>query len=390
MKRATQQRHRLAGVLALATAGLLGLTALTMAGTASADTGSIAQEPTCSSAHLNGPTRVGRHGGVAHPVPTKASCGSYAASDAAVGTPPLLFNGGPVMGTQSTGPVVVTPIYWTPAGHPMEKAYQDILTGYLSDVAAASGTHSNVYSTLNEYYGANGAIRYKVQLGTPITDTTPLPADGCKLNGHDTSRIYADGSGYDSCLDDDQVTAEIDSVVTAKRLPRDFGHIYVLFLPKHVESCFYAGSTTTASNFCTINYQPSAAYCAYHGQVLSSGTVYANMPFPVYLSPVGYTCGSDARFPGIQTPNGNADADTQVSPTSHEIMEAITDPDVATGWYDSSGYENGDECAYVYGATQGTSGQLYNQVIKRHRYLTQEEFSNADFFSTGGGCLQSE
>jgi hypothetical protein len=383
MKRATQG-------LALAAASLLGMTALTMTPTATADTGSIAGQPACSSAHLGGPTRVGRHGGIAHPVPAKARCGVHTTSDAAIGTPPLLFNGGPVMGTRSTGPVVVTPIFWTPAGHSIDSTYQNILTGYLSDVAAASGTHSNVYSTLNEYYGANGSIRYRVQLGTPIRDTAPLPADGCKVNGHDTKQIYADGSGYNSCLDDDQVTTEIESIVTAKRLPRDYGHIYVMFLPKHVESCFYAGSTTTANNFCTINYQPSAAYCAYHGQVLPSGTVYANMPFPIYQSPVGYTCGSDARFPVIETPNGNADADTQVSPTSHEIMEAVTDPDVSTGWYDSSGYENGDECAYVYGSAQGTAGQLYNQVINRHRYLTQEEFSNKDFFATGGGCLQSE
>jgi len=114
------------------------------------------------------------------------------------------------------------------------------------------------------------------------------------------------------------------------------------------------------------------------------------MPFPIYSSPVGFTCGSDARFPQIETPNGDPDADTEVSPTSHEIMEAITDPDTSTGWYDSSGFENGDECAYVFGATQGASGQLYNQVIHRRHYLTQEEFSNLDFAKTGGGCLQSE
>jgi hypothetical protein len=114
------------------------------------------------------------------------------------------------------------------------------------------------------------------------------------------------------------------------------------------------------------------------------------MPFPIYGSPVGFTCSSDAVFPVVQTPNGDPDADTQVSPASHEVMEAITDPDTVTGWYDSSGYENGDECAYVFGQTQGTEGALYNQVIRRHHYLTQEEFSNKDFAKTGGGCLQSE
>jgi hypothetical protein len=105
---------------------------------------------------------------------------------------------------------------------------------------------------------------------------------------------------------------------------------------------------------------------------------------------VGPTCGSDARFPVVETPNGNADADTEVSPTSHEIMEAITDPDVNTGWYDAAGFENGDECAYVYGVSHGSVGAKYNQVINGHHYLTQEEYSNRDFLKTAGGCLPEE
>jgi hypothetical protein len=300
-----------------------------------------------------------------------------------------------MMGTPSTGPVVVTPIFWDPAGHPMTSSYKNILTNYLGDVAAASGHHSNVFSTLNEYYGSNGGISYQVRLGTPVNDTSPLPADGCILASKDTSGIYADGSGYDACLDDAQVITETSNVVSAHNLPVDLGHVYVLFLAKHVETCFYGGATATGNNFCTINHYKSAAYCAYHSQA-PNGMVYANLSFPIYHSPlqtVAYTCGSDARSAGlgaIQTPNGDPDADTEVSPTSHEIMEAVTDPDTVTGWYDSSGYENGDECAYVYGPTNGTLGQLYNQVINHHDYLTQEEFSNQDFFKTGLGCVQSE
>jgi hypothetical protein len=228
-----------------------------------------------------------------------------------------------------------------------------------------------------------------VAFNNPVNDTNALPANGCTVATNDTTKIYSDGSGYNACLDDDQIIAETERVVTAQGLPRDFGHIYVMFLPQHVESCFFGGDTTTAKNACTINHHKSAAYCAYHSQS-PSGAVYANMPFPIYHSDAGFTCSSDAIYPTVQTPNGNADADTEVSPTSHEIMEAITDPDVSTGWYDSSGFENGDECAYVFGATQGTTGALYNQVINGHQYLTQEEFSNKDFAATGGGCLPSE
>jgi len=321
---------------------------------------------------------------------TRVGCQAHNTSDAANGTPPLIWHGGAVMGTPSTGPVVVTPIYWNPpgGGHPMNSKYKSIITTYLAGVAHDSGLHTNVFSTLNEYFGSNGAISYQVQLGTPIDDKHALPANGCTVASNDTTNIYADGSGYNACLDDDQVIAETARVVTANNLPVDLGHMYVLFLPKHVESCFFAGSSTS-NNFCTINHQPTATYCAYHSMA-SSGMVYGNLVYPIYASPTGFTCSSDARFPVVQTPNHNADADTEVSPTSHEIMEAITDPDVATGWYDSSGFENGDECAYVFGSTQGKTGQLYNQVINGHDYLTQEEFSNNDFFNTGLGCLQGE
>jgi hypothetical protein len=374
-------------MLVAGAAGLLAA-ALVTAG-ASAHASSTESSELACTARASTHAKVGHFAGISHAVSVRTGCSAHNMSDPANGTPPLLFHGGPMMGTARTGPVVVTPIYWNPSGHPMDAAYKSILTGYLRDVAAASGSHTNVFSTLTEYFGSNGGIRYKVALGTPVNDTGPLPANGCTVAGDDRSNIYADGSGYDACIDDNQVIAETDRVVSERSLPRDLAHMYVLFLPKHVESCFFAGRTTTGSNFCTINHHPSAAYCAYHSQA-PSGSVYGNMPYPIYSSDAGFTCSSDAIYPVVQTPNGNADADTEVSPTSHEIMEAITDPDTETGWYDSSGFENGDECAYVFGTTQGTAGQFYNQVINGGHYLTQEEFSNKDFFATGGGCLQGE
>jgi len=343
---------------------------------------------------------VGRFGGIVSAVNVKTGCqalggqalnrsGGGPAGDTANGTPPLIWHGGAVMGTALTGPLVVTPIFWNPAGHPMTAAYKNIITTYLSDVAHASGRTDNVFSTATEYSGTDGTIRYRFQLGAPINDTGPLPANGCKLMPKDTSGIYADNSGYNACLDDAQAIAETDRVVTANKLPRDFAHNYVLFLPKGVESCFNPGATSTAKNACTINHEPSATYCAYHSQAPSS-TIYSLLAYPIYASPVGFTCSSDARFPVVQAPNGNPDADTEVSPTSHEVMEAWTDPDTVTGWYDSSGFENGDECAYIFGPTSGTPGALYNQTINGHHYLTQEEFSNNSFFHSGGGCLQGE
>jgi hypothetical protein len=389
------------GLRATLTLVAAGAAVLAMAGgSALAATHTSSQTAAACISKGSTPVRVGRIGGIIGAVPASRSCQAAnsasrvlgnikSAGDTAEGTPPLIWHGGAVMGTSETGPIVITPIFWNPAGHPMASAYKNLITQYLGDVAAASGSASNVYSILPEYFGTDGSIRYDIKLGTPINDTNSLPANGCKLNRRDTKAIYADGSGYNACLDDAQLRAEINSVVAAHSLPVNLSHIYELYLPKHVESCFFAGPTTNAKNACTINYQPSAAFCAYHSQV-SNGTVYANMPFPIYLSATGFTCGTNVNFPGvIETPNGNPDGDTVINPTSHETNEAITDPDVSTGWFDSSGFENGDECNFIYGTTQGAAGQFFNQVISGHHYLTQEEFSNSSFFSSGGGCLQS-
>lgn len=383
-------------VLLSLTAAAAGMLAAATAVVAGASAHAATQPAACARPASHASTaHVGHIAGIVHATAVGCAASSAnagkasGASDPAKGTPPLIYHGGKVMGTPSTGPVVITPIYWHPAGHPMDSAYKHVITTYLSDVAHASHRNDTVFSVASEYYGTNGTIHKGDVLGTPVNDTSPLPADGCTVAPNDGSGIYSDNSGYDACLDDDQVIAETNNVVAARHLPVDYAHIYVLFLPKHVESCFFAGSTLTADNACTINNNPSAAYCAYHSQA-PSGTVYANMPYPIYESATHFTCGTNKNFGTIESPNGNKDADVQVSPTSHEINEAVTDPDTTTGWYDSSGFENGDECAYIFGATHGAAGQLYNQTINGHHYLTQEEFSNNDFAVTGNGCVQGK
>jgi hypothetical protein len=98
--------------------------------------------------HLIEKARAQGFGGILPPIGNCPSSNAAAirASDAAKGTPPLLFHGGPVMDTPSTGPVIITPIFWSPPGHRMSALYKLILTTYLGDVALASGQNSNVYS----------------------------------------------------------------------------------------------------------------------------------------------------------------------------------------------------------------------------------------------------
>lgn len=360
----------------------------------------------CASAHVTAPTRITTNHRVAvvmRPHVTRsaarsASCASAPGAgkdDLAVGAPPLYFWGGNVMGTPSVhNKIVVTPIYWQPSGYSFVSGYQQLINQYLAGVAHDSGKN-NVFATNTEYAGRNGAVHDNIQFHAAITDTTALPSPECTFDPHP---VYSDGSSYTACVDDDQVQAEISQVVSSHSLPSDYGHIYVLFLPKKVESCFYSdaqAATVPGGNQCTIDSTPRAAYCAYHSSMASQpGEIYANMPYPVYQSADGYSC-TDEHLDGdtssIQSPNGNPDADVEVSPTSHEMSEAFTDPN-GNAWYDAVGYENGDECAYVYGKLGGPAGKHYNQTINGHHYLTQEEFSDNDFYATygNGGCLQGE
>jgi hypothetical protein len=70
--------------------------------------------------------------------------------------PPLVYRNGLVMGTGTpAGTITITPIYWAPAGYnfdTFDPTYRSLVNQYITDIAAASGTTSNVYSILPEYY----------------------------------------------------------------------------------------------------------------------------------------------------------------------------------------------------------------------------------------------
>jgi hypothetical protein len=300
-------------------------------------------------------------------------------------SPPLIWHKGAMMSTQSTlDSVTVTPIYWAPSGYSFTSAYRSLINQYLIDVSADSDKATNVFSTTWEYHGSNGFINYRVNLGMPILDRNAYPKAGCTRNA---GAIYSDKTTYKTCIDDLQVRAEVNKQVKTKGMAHGLGNIYVMLLPKRVETCYYAGNPKGQQ--CSLNATRSAAFCGYHSEAAQTHVVYANMPYPIYHSPLGYTCGNDGGFSKEQTPNGNLDADSEISPLSHEINEAITDPDTSTGWFDKNGNENGDECAYEYGPAHGGTGAKWNQTINGHHYLTQEEFSNNNYKLKLGGCMQN-
>jgi hypothetical protein len=274
--------------------------------------------------------------------------GGYVPAHGSVVTPAapgqnLTYHGGPVMRVNKT-----YAIYWQPSGYSFSANYKTLINRYFSDVAAASGATSNVYSVETQYYDTTGPIAYSSSFGGSVTDTTPFPANG-----------YPSCGGPSKCLSDGQLQSEIQSVIAKQGWTKNLTTQFFLFTPNNVGSCDSPGSCTYT------------VFCAYHGYG-SGNLIYANQPYAAYSS--GCRTG--------QRPNGDA-ADDTINVTSHEHREAINDERLNAWYNDATGAEGSDQCAWSFGASLGGGpGAQYNQIINGNHYYLQQEWSN-----DGSTCL---
>ena len=65
----------------------------------------------------------------------------------------------------------------------------------------------------------------------------------------------------------------------------------------------------------------------------------------------------------------------------HETGEMLTNPDL-NAWYDSSGQETGDKCAWIFGPTNQYGGDV---TWNGHTYEVQKEWDN----HLSRGCVLS-
>jgi hypothetical protein len=271
----------------------------------------------------------------------------------------LTYHGGPVMQAGNA----VYAIFWAGTSPDWgDSSYISTIDKYFTDVAADSGKSSNVYASDTQYAGPNGGtINYWSSFVTSYVDSTKYPTSGCSDKATRT------------CLSDDQLRTELQKVVQAKGWPTvdqatGVQSLFFIFTPKGVGSCI-SGSTCAYTN-----------YCAYHWAISGSKTdgsdslLYAVQPYGAQSYRI-YTCDSG------QHPN-NTTADATINLVSHEHNEAITD-ELGNAWYDSSGYENGDKCAWNFGSTTtSTPYGKYNQTINGTHYYLQQEWSNRS-----SGCV---
>ncbi len=272
-------------------------------------------------------------------------------------------------------------IFWVPSGSTMPASFQTDVKAWISNFAKANYTQSTVFSVAQQYYdhsGPSGATRfvpYALANGGTFTDTTPFPASTCtdQQNGVNTP----------VCLDQSQQAAEVQSFVIAHHLPKGPNVEYLLFTPQNVGSCFAANGSPSNCSY--------SGYCAYHSNInagTSSEIVWANEPWVYQVT------GCDLQYMGYGAGYAsNSIADPEFSILSHEIIETMTDVNL-NAWYDSSGNEIGDKCAYNYngsavatwtGLSNNGFGYWNQQATKQ--YLMQYEFSNMDSNGTTTGCV---
>lgn len=113
---------------------------------------------------------------------------------------------------------------------------------------------------------------------------------------------------------------------------------------------------------------PHVNYCAWHSWGKCNGT-------PIQIAYMPNTTGIAGCDPGNYYNCNSYSQGTRslANVTSHEFMEAITDPQL-NAWYDNSGAEIGDKCAWTFSScVQLTNGS----------WQLQREWSNAV-----NGCVQ--
>jgi len=242
------------------------------------------------------------------------------------------YNGGPVM-TNVNG----TNIYYIWYGNWSGNTAPTILTDL------ANGFTGSPYFNIN--------TTYYDKAGTKVTNRINYLGS--------TNDAYSQGTA----LSDAAIQAVVSKAITSGVLPKDTNAVYFVLTSADVNA---------TSGFCT-------QYCGWHthGTIGGSDIKYSFVGNPD-------RCPSSCAAQTIG-PNGNAGADGMASIISHELEEAVTDPDL-NAWYDRRGAENADKCAWTFGTeSTASNGAKYNMALGGRNFLIQQNWVNA----SGGFCAKS-
>lgn len=250
----------------------------------------------------------------------------YARPTGGGSNPNMTFHGGAVMNAGAD----VTPIFWGPSWS--STAYKgDVVTGL-----------EGLYAAFNNsgYMGTNTE--------------------------------FTDGSGNHVSKSVTLRTSKFDASATPRRAPSTSTVLAVVAnnISNPVANGYYPVYTDIKRG--------SAGYCAWHSWGTVSGVL---VQFAFFFDLTGDS-GCDPQDPGTSR---SQNLEALASVTGHELSEAVTDPH-GDGWYDGSGAENADKCAWVFSQPVSLGGA---------NWKIQGNWSNATYTAGTGfanssgqkGCL---
>jgi len=242
------------------------------------------------------------------------------------GSPDMTWNGGPILNSSVTA-AIFWGASWSSASFAGDKIF-----GMNSWYQGFGG--SNYATASTEYSGSNG------QVGT--------------------------GSKY--------LGSQVDTSAAPRHAPRtsDILNEVCTHISNPVANGYYAVYVDTPRGH--------AGYCAWHSWGSCGSTP---VQFAFFFNLDG-DAGCDPQDTSGQHSQGLA---ALANVSGHELSEAMTDPR-GTGWFDSGGAENGDKCAWSFGAPLVT-------FKNGTKWKIQGEWSNSAFDSNTGypnrngqnGCL---
>jgi hypothetical protein len=265
------------------------------------------------------------------PTDAPARKGAAAVFPASYGSGSLTDHGG-----HQIGSAVFYPIYWnhtvadstgTQGNSTLQTTVQNFVQDF-SDGQPYSQSDNSADYTIIQQYGTRDQIA--AELGW--------------------AGDFVDSKAFQSTISDSKVQSYIASLFANGTIPQNTHYIYGVYFPSGMRISLQGGTSCSA-------------FCGYHGHFLYNNNDYKYAVFP-------YTDCRACSLPGKLV----ADMLTIVS--SHEIREATTDPDL-NAWYDASGYEADDKCAW-HNLYQMTTGKFW----------VQPEYSNGGNSTyPGPGCV---
>jgi uncharacterized repeat protein (TIGR01451 family) len=221
---------------------------------------------------------------------------------------------GPVM----RGPVKVYTIFWAGPSGTFPANFQTDVNQFVNDL-----NHSSYYNIATQYSDTTGNIGTTISLAGTWLDTT--------------------NSFPHTALTSGDLLAETNTAISTNSWTSDANSFFEILTP--------SGITNSRTGICGIHYFNNPAF----GHILDLG--------------VPGSCD-----PGAPYPNGRL-IDEAINTSSHEIMETVTDPLGNAWFYLSASGEIGDLCNFKFGPTAADGSDV---TLNGHRYIAQEEWSNAD------------